>query len=650
MAMAMSMSKMDGIKTLLNTSLERSRALSMELDKTGTRLEQIKQRLPSLVPIQNCSFVAVRHQIDGVIGPASALLKVFDVVLELQKSLLSEPFSDLFNYLSLVKRLEEAMKFLADNSRLTIQWLEGIFEDLEGNPGIDDQYILNVKKPLRILQELQDTDVCSRLKGGVLFEAMEKIEAEFKRLVTENTLPFALIDSPTNQANRIAPSLMPVGVIHKLQAIIRRLKANGRLENCISVYAQVRSSNVRASLQVFDLEYLENPISEFDDVQDIEGLIDNWCKQFELVVKNLFEPEYKLCSDVFDKIGSDVSRSCFAKIAVQSGILSFLRFGKNVTESKKGPIKLLKLLDIFAVLNNLRVDFNRLFGGGAYGEIQTLTRDVIKRVVNGACEIFWELPIHVEVHRKTSPPSNGNVPRLVSFVTDYCNQLLGDKYKATLTKVLVIHQSWKQETYQEGLLASQIFNVIKEIALNLDAWSSTHQDVTLSYVFMMNNHSHFCNLKGTKLGEMLGSSWLRAHEQYKEYYAGLYMRESWGKLIALLNLQDEQKSNTNNNTKRLKAFNEAFDCLYKKQSNWVVTDIDLKEKICKLVVQAFVPAYRNYLKSYGLLDESKHVKYSVQSLENMLSSLFEPKLSTRQVHFIGKIKHVVTHLMLTSVT
>ncbi|KAK3219086.1 hypothetical protein Dsin_013056 [Dipteronia sinensis] len=518
------------------------------------------------------------------------------------------PFSDLFNYLSIMKQLEEAMKFLADNCRLTIQWLEGIFDALEGNPGMDDRYILNVKKPLRILQELQDTDVCARLKGGVLFEAMEKLEAEFKRLVTENTVPFALIDSPTNQANRIAPSFMPVGVIHKLQAIIRRFKANSRLENCISVYAQVRSSNIRTSLQVFDLEYLENSISEFDDVQDMEGSVDNWCKQFELVVKNLFEPEFKLCSDVFDKIGSDVSTSCFAKIAVQSGILSFLRFGKKVT-----------------------------------GE------DVIKRVVNGACEIFWELPIQVEAQRKTSPPSNGNVPRLVSFVTDYCNLLLGDKYKPTLTQVLVIHQSWKKEKYQEGLLASQIFNMIKEIALNLDAWSSAHQDVTLSYVFMMNNHSHFCNLKGTKLGEMLGRSWLRAHEQYKEYYAGLYMRHSWGKLIALMNLQDGQKSNMNN-TKRLKAFNEAFDCLYKKQSNWVVTDTDLKEKICKLVVQAFVPAYRNYLNSYGLLDESKHVKYSVQSLENMLSSLFEPKLSTRQVHFIGKIKHVVTHLMLTTVT
>ncbi|KAH7564906.1 hypothetical protein JRO89_XS09G0063700 [Xanthoceras sorbifolium] len=668
------MAEMVGIKnivaarTLLNTSLERSRALAMELDKTGPRLEQIKQRLPSLeaavtfMRMRKCSFVAVRDQIDGVIGPASAVLNVFYAVRELEKSLLSEALSNLFNYLSIMKQLEEAMKFLADNCRLIIQWLEGILEALEGNPDIDDQYILNVKRPIRILQELQDTDVRARLKGGVLFEALGKLETEFKRLLTKNTVPFALIDSSSSsqakQANCIAPSLMPVGVIQKLQAIIHRLKANGRFENCISVYVEVRSSNITTSLQVLDLEYLENSITEFDDAHDIEGSIDNWCKHLVLVVKNLFEPEYKFCSDVFDKIGSDVRMSCFAKVAAQSGIHSFLQFGKNVTECKKDPIKLLKLLDIFAVLDNLRVEFNCLFGGEAYGEIQSLTRYVIKRVVNGACEIFWELPLQVELQRKTSPPSNGSVPQLVSFVTDYCNQLLGDKYKPTLTQVLVIHHSWKQEKYQERVFASQVYNIIKEIALNLDAWSSAHHDITLSYLFMMNNHSHFCKLKGTKLGEMMGKSWLRSHEQYKDYYAGLYMRESWGKLLLLLN----QKSNTREVIKkRLRAFNEAFDCVYKKQSNWVVNDQSLKETICKLVVQALVPAYRNYLKSYGVLTEedvsaSKHVKYSVLSFENMLSSLFEPKLtkygSSRQLHFIGKIKDVVTnqfHLMLTAI-
>lgn len=51
---------------------------------------------------------------------------------------------------------------------------------------------------------------------------------------------------------------------------------------------------------------------------------------------------------------------------------------------------LLKLLDIFASLSKLRSDFNRIFGGAACTEIHNLTRDLIKSVIERACEIFWE--------------------------------------------------------------------------------------------------------------------------------------------------------------------------------------------------------------------------------------------------------------------
>ncbi|KAF9625349.1 hypothetical protein IFM89_021737 [Coptis chinensis] len=70
-----------------------------------------------------------------------------------------------------------------------------------------------------------------------------------------------------------------------------------------------------------------------------------------------------------------------------------------------------------------RLDFNRVFGGRVRSEIQNLTRDLIKRVIDGACEIFWEHLVQLELQRQTPPPDG--VPRLLSFVTDYCNRLLG---------------------------------------------------------------------------------------------------------------------------------------------------------------------------------------------------------------------------------
>ncbi|KAF2302806.1 hypothetical protein GH714_008526 [Hevea brasiliensis] len=359
---------------------------------------------------------------------------------------------------AVLKRLEEALRFLGDNCGLAIQWLEDIVEYLEDNTVADERYLSNLKKSLKNLRELQSDDHKARLDGGLLDAALDKLEDEFRRLLTEHSVPLPM-SSPSSLGPKavIAPSPLPVTVIQKLQAILGRLIANNRLEKCISIYVEVRGSNVRASLRALNLDYLEISIAEFNDVQNIEGYIAQWGKHLEFAVKHLFEEEYKLCNDVFERIGLDVWMGCFAKIAAQQ----------------------------------LRLDFNRLFGGAACIEIQNLTRDLIKRVIDGAAEIFWEL----------------------------------------LVQVLIIHRSWKHERFQERLLVTEVLNVIKAIELNVETWIKAYEDTVLSNMFAMNNHYHlYKHLKGTKLGDLLGDSWLREHELHKDYYATVFLRDSWGKL------------------------------------------------------------------------------------------------------------------------
>ncbi|CAK9149341.1 unnamed protein product [Ilex paraguariensis] len=651
-------------REVLRSSLEKSRNIAFEIRKSGPKLEMTIQTLPSLEAAikdiaRKCDVCSIRTHIDRVVGPAAAVLKVFDAVRELENLVSADPCSNLFGYLSNVKRLEEALKFLTDNCQLVILWLEDVEQFLEDKAVSEDWYILNVKKSLRILQELKATEEHSRFNGGLLNSTFNKLENEFRRLLAENSFPVSMASTGSSLADETCtdPLLLPLPVICKLQAIIERLTGNNRLEKCISIYVEIRSLNAQTTLQALDLDYLEMSISEFDSVQTIEGYIDQWGKHLEFAVKHLLELEYRLCNDVFQNFGSDVSRDSFAKIAVESGMQNFIRFGSTVTKCKKEAVKLFKLLDIFTALNKLRLDFNRLFGGKACIEIQNQTRDLIKKIVNGASEIFWELSSQVELQRHSSPPSDGSIPRLVSFVTDYCNQLLEDDYRSTLIQVLEIHRGWNHEKYEEGLLSEEVYKIIRALELNLEKWANTYEDSTLSYLFMMNNRWYFCkNLKGTKLGDLLGDSWFRGHEEYVEYYAALYLRESWGKLPALLSEEGLILFSSGRAIardlvkKRLKAFNEVFDDMYKKQSNWVLSDKGLRWKTCQLVVQIIVPLYKSYMQNYMHLMEqggspSKCVKYSAESLENMLSSLFQPKLgkygSTKCTHLIGKIKDVV---------
>ncbi|XP_074319693.1 exocyst complex component EXO70A1-like [Silene latifolia] len=625
----------------LNLSLEKSKSLGLALDKTGPRLEEIILRLPSLeaavrpIRANKDALVSVVGHIDRAVGPAAAVLKVFDAVHGLEKSLLSDPRSDLPGYLAVLKRLEEALRFLGDNCGLAIQWLEDIVEYLEDNVLADERYLAELKKVLKGLREIKDNGEKGCLDGGLLEAALDKLEEEFRRLLVEHSVPLPMSSSDDQAA--LAPSPLPVLIIQKLQAILGRLIANNRLDRCISIYVEIRSSNVRASLKALNLDYLEISIAEFNDVQSIEGYISQWGKHLEFAVKHLFEAEYKLCNDVFERLGLNVWMDCFSKIASQAGILAFLQFGKTITESKKDPIKLLKLLDIFASLNKLRLDFNRLFGGAACAEIQNLTRDLIRRVVDGASEIFWELMVQVELQRQTPPPPDGSVPRLVSFITDYCNRLLGDDYKPILTQVLVIQRSWKNEKFQEKLLTNAILEIIKAIEQNLEAWSKMYEDNILANLFLMNNHWHlYKHLKGTKIGNLLGDSWLKEHEQSKEYHAAIFLRETWGKLPTLLSREGLILFSGGRATardlvkRRLKKFNETFDEMHKKQSTWVIMDKETREKTWQLIVQAIVPVYRSYMQNYGPLVEqesssTKYAKYTAQSLEKMITSLFMPR-------------------------
>ncbi|KAL2544574.1 exocyst subunit exo70 family protein G1 [Forsythia ovata] len=603
----------------LKASAEKSKALAFSLEKTGPRLDKINRRLQSLEvairPIQapKDSLSAVGGHINRAVVPAAAVLKVFDAIHGLEKSLF-DPQSDLRGYLGVLKQLGEALRFLEENCGMAIQWLADIVEHLEDHKVADERFILGLKKALKCLHELEAGEEKGRLDGGLLEVALDRLENEFRRLLMESSvpLPMSLPALPGQQAC-IAPSPLPVIVIKKLQAILGRLIVSNRLDKCISIYVEVRSSNVRDSLQALNLDYLEISDSEFNDVANIEVYISQWGKHLEFTVKHLLEAEYKICNEVFERIGMDVWKDCFAKIASQAGILEFLQFGKTVAETKIGFQPALWW-------GRLRQDPN-----------------LIKRVIEGACEIFWELSFQVELQRHAPPPPDGSIPRVVTFITDYCNKLLGDDYKPILTQVLVIERSWKHEKFQERILIDELLNLVKTIGMNLETWSKAYEDTILPYFFLMNNHWHlYKHLKGTKLGIILGDSWSRDHEQRTEYYSTLYLRESWGKLPILLSREGLILFSGGRATardlvkKRLKSFNAAFDDMYRKQSNWLILDKDLREKTRLVIIQTIVPVYRSYMQNYGPLVEQdasagKYAKYTPHSLETMLDSLFSPK-------------------------
>ncbi|CAA6662340.1 unnamed protein product [Spirodela intermedia] len=533
----------------LRASLERTQAVATALDTAGLRLDEISRRLPSLeaalrpVRARKEALLAVGRHIDRAVGPAAAVLRVFDAVHGLEALLFSDramisPATSLSS-----GRLEEALFFLAGNCNLAIQWLEDMVDHLEEN-------------------SLADSGFLAILRGSLLS--------------LKNSSPLSMGASSAPPSAASSPSSAGCWRRTKLVLILERLSANGRLENCIRIYTAERVSVLRASLSSLDLDYLEKIAnSELDDVRSIEDSFIRWREHLEFAVKHLFESEYKLCSELLGACGPpELWMGCFAEIASQPGITAFLRFGMRVTESQNDPIKLLKLLEIFSTLDKLRVDFNRLFGGKPCGEIKSLTRDLIKRssmgpaTSSGSSWFRWSCS-------GRCPPRPWERPQARTFITGYCNTLLGEEYSRISTG-----QIW--ESFWGGMA--------------------------------------------------------EGHRHYRDYYMELYLRQSWRKLpgllsregLALLSSGGGGGGSTERDLvkKRLWAFNEAFDEIYRKHSRWVIPEKDLREELCNLIAEILVPRYRIYMKNYGPLVEKeesahKYAKHTVKSLESIICSLFQ---------------------------
>ncbi|CDY55664.1 BnaC06g04710D [Brassica napus] len=597
MAETKSLERLKAMRSLLKSEMEKTKTSSLVLEKTGSKLEEINTKLLSLeadVKVDRWRSSPFFDHIRYTIAPVSAALRVFATVQELERDLMS--CNEVLGYVSDVKCLGEALKLLTSSCVLALNWLEETTKFLSENGMPEDHPCgLRFRTSIKLLKELQMTEARAYRRGGSLHTALESLETELEMILEEEEV--------LSEYN-----------LRDMKAIIKRLDAHTMLTNCVHVYIKNRT---RVIQKRFEIDYLKKTITE----ADIEGYIGQWRLDMEIAVKEIYEFESNLCYEVYKDFGEEehVPLRCFGAIASNTGMLQLLRFGSRISKCRKSPPKLLKLLECFSTMDNVRTEFNRLFRGEQCLEIRRETRELLQR--------------------PNCPPLDGGVPKLVSVVTEYCDKLLGDKNKPVLSKILEIDLGWKNEKYQEEVLIGHMYNILREIALNLDAWSSSNKETALSYIFMMNNHSHFCGLRETPLGLMMGESWLNAHEKYRDYYAALYVKESWGKLLSLLNNKAQTMK------RALQAFAKGFDEIYRKQSHWVVEDEKVRWRICEAMVRMVVPRYKSYLQSYimFLVEEGDHkshgkdLKYTPKGLEMKLKAMFKSKEGAEYSHFDGNM-------------
>ncbi|PSR99914.1 Exocyst complex component EXO70A1 like [Actinidia chinensis var. chinensis] len=641
------------LKNLLQTSI----SMDSSLEKMDKSFDSFQETLTTgsrrVAHLQSLSIAtkALDTRINRAVSPALSLLDNFKLSESLQRKLLdlSSKLSDakapnkrlkrLKKYVDCVDKLNVAIDAISQECEPTIQKLQEVVEFLSRTKATDQYRTLRLKETLVTLKALYETEVDAMRFDGLLDEALMNLQDELEVLLLQ--LRHQNIGETQGGGETVevvaAAELGSEKEVEVLRQISETLANNDCLDIGIEIYVKVRYKRAAKALMRLNPDYLRAYTPEEIDKMEWENLetaISLWIHHFELAVKTVLVSEKNLAGQVLGGIMDGlIWQECFVKIADKI-MAVFFRFGEGIARSRKEPQKLFKLLDMFDSLEKMKDEFSEVFGGEAGADICLRFRELEKLLVHAACKVFWEFGLQIEGNQDGfPPPTGGEIPKLVRYAINYLKYLATDTYSAAMAKVLRTEQIWKagilsKRESDENLLKNAITNVMEAIQRNVEAKRSRYKDKVLPHIFAMNTYWYiYMRTRNSELGKLLGEQYMK--KRYKimaEESAYLYQKQAWGSLVSLLDKEEMKKVNKEAIGAMVKGKIEAFldgcnEVAQRHKSSYGIPDGDLRGQIREATVNLVVPAYSEFLSSYGyVLQEKSYL--SPEAMEGLLGQIY----------------------------
>jgi exocyst complex protein 7 len=455
--------------------------------------------------------------------------------------------------------------------------------------------------------------------------------------------------------------LIPPAVVPDLSDIAQRMLAAGYKRECVQVYASIRKNALEETLKRLGVERLS--IDEVGRMrwEDLEVKIKKWNQSMKVSLRALFASEKRLCDDVFASAPEKVGATCFNELG-KGPMMQLLSFGEAVAISRRSPEKLFKILDMYETLRDLLPEIEEIFCGEACAPLRAEAAGILMRLGECARGTFADFESAIQRDGSKTPVPGGGVHPLTRYVMNYikfmCDysdtlKLLFGEKEADLPDAEEVHNSLKDSpryssrsdgddgsgrnaTTELSPLAVQTIWITKVLLSNLEEKSKLYKDLSLTYLFLMNNiHYIVQKVKSTEVRALVGDDWVRKNTSQVRQYASSYQRAAWGKVLSCLRDEGIHTSGSFSSgvskqvlKERFKSFNLAFDEVYKAQMSWVVFDEPLRDELRISISDKILPAYRSFLGRYGhYLETQRHperyIKYTSDDIEEYLNNLFE---------------------------
>ncbi|XP_031454949.1 exocyst complex component 7 isoform X3 [Phasianus colchicus] len=564
----------------------------------------------TMIPTEEMS--ARRREIEGKLKQEEETLSFIKESLEKSDQLTKNMVSILSSFESRLMKLEnsiipvhkqtENLQRLQENVEKTLSCLDHVISYYhvakdtekiikEGPTGRLEEYLNCMDKIQKAVEYFQDNNPDSpelnRVKS--LFErGKESLESEFRSLMTRHTKPVPPIlildlisgDDEMDTQEEMSLEHLPESVLHDVIRISGWLVENGRNQDFMTVYFQIRSVQLDRSIKGLKDHFRKNssstgvpyspaiqnkrkdtptkkpikrpvlipgtirkaqnllkqysqhgldgkkgasnliPMEGRDDVFDIE--IDAYIHCVSAFVK-LAQSEYQLLTEI---VPEHHQKKTFDSL-IQESLDNLIMEGDNIVSAARKAIirhdysAVLTIFPILKHLKQMKPEFDQVLQGTAAGTKNKLPGLITSMETTGAkaLEEFAD-NIKNDPDKEYNMPKDGTVHELTSNAILFLQQLLD--FQETAGAMLASQEtsssasSYSSE-FSRRLLSTYICKVLGNLQLNLLSKSKVYEDPALSAIFLHNNYNYILkSLEKSELIQLVAVTQKTAERSYRE--------------------------------------------------------------------------------------------------------------------------------------
>ncbi|KAL6011206.1 hypothetical protein ACLOJK_001651 [Asimina triloba] len=425
-----------------------------------------------------------------------------------------------------------------------------------------------------------------------------------------------------------------------LRAIAECMISSGYGGECVKIYRIIRKSIVDEGIYRlgFDISISSSQTQKME-WETLEQKIKNWAQITKIAVHSLFRCERLLCDHVFASSPS-IKESGFADITKEAAV-QLLAFAESVAKCKKSPEKMFRFLDLYSTISDLWLDIETIFSFESTSAVRIQAVSSMVKLGQGIRAMLADFEAAIQKDNSRLPTAGCGLHPLTRYVMNYIcllsdySELLADIFadfpfeiQSPLPDALLLNSPSPEEPF--SAIATRLEWLVLILLCKLDGKAKLHKGVALAYLFLSNNLQYVVSKAGScHLRKMLGDAWAVNQEAKVLQYAANYERAAWSKVAAALPENPTAEMMVAERAReRFQDFNYAFETACMAQSEWVVPDGRLRERIKMSVTKSIVPSYRAFYDMYrGVLMRGENgrspVRFAPEDLESYISNLFQ---------------------------